>query len=137
MIASIEKLQEQGAQRRADDDQTRARKAALEYMAASAVRAKQAQLTDRMLARKFECSPSAIKRTKAHGQVRVLTEAEQQLVRQCAREHDRMERENREFTKPVLAARYNVTLRAIDHQLKELGFTNPLNRKAKDRRTAA
>lgn len=124
-------------QRRADDDETRARKAALEYMAAAASRFEQLQLSDRMLARKFECAPSTIKRTKAHGRVSALSEVEQQLVRQCAREHDRLERENRKFTKQYLAVQYNVPVCAINRQLQILGFENPLNRKNKDRRAAA
>lgn len=126
MITTIERLTEQNA-----------RRAALAYIRRAPKRAEQLELSDRMLASKFECAPSTIKRTKAHGKVRALNEAEQQLVRQCAREHDRLERENRKFTKQYLAVQYNVPVCAINRQLQILGFENPLNRKNKDRRAAA
>lgn len=114
-----------------------ARQAAKDYIEGATLRAEAEQLTDRMLARKFECAPSTIKRTKAHAQVTALTEDEQELVRQCAREHDRLMAQHRFLTKPYLSNEYGVPICAINAELDRMGFKNPLNRKSKDRRTAA
>lgn len=109
----------------------RAQAAARDYITGVGMRQEMLELTDRMLAKKFEVSNCVIKRVRAHAKVTVLSEAEQQLVRQCAREHDRLEARLIYFTKAYLAKHHQVPGCAIDRELERLGFKNPLNRKAK------
>ncbi|WP_375191831.1 hypothetical protein [Marinobacter sp.] len=116
---------------------TQARLAAEKYVSGVPIRQQQQQLTDQSLAAKFECSAHTIKRVKANGHVTRLSESDQQLVRQCCREHDRLEAQAIFFTKTYLSKHYGVPICAIDRELERMGFKNPLNRKDKQGRAEA
>lgn len=106
-----------------------ARLAALDYQTGVEIRKEQLQLSAKVLARKFECSPGTIARVRAHAPVETLSQEEQALIRQCCKEHDRLEARHTYFTKAFLSKQYGVPTCAIDRELDRMGFINPLSRK--------
>lgn len=105
---------------------TNAQKAAREYMAGAELLAQIAELSDRSLARKFECSRRAICRAAHNLSTDALTADEQALVRACVQERQELERQSVGVGKQGVARRYGVSVAALNRELQVLGFVNPL-----------
>jgi len=109
----------------------RAREAAKDYMLGAKLRIQAEELSDKSLAKKFTRNEATIKRVKLNMPVRVLDKEDQDLIRLCIREKDRLDRRLGSLTKACLAVQYQVTTDAISLELDFAGFESPKAKRKK------
>lgn len=114
----------------------RARKAALEYIRGANLRGESEELSDKVLAGKFACHASTIRKVRKHLPVTALETGDQELIRQCAAEKARIDDQLPQLSKEYLARHYDVSAEAIDIELQLLGWEDP-RLKRKNRKAAA
>lgn len=103
----------------------RARQAAKDYMHGATLRVQSDELSDKVLAGKFACHVSTIKRIREHLPVSVLDDDDQVLIRQCAAEKARIDAQLAKLTKAFLTKHYGVSSDAIDVELELAGWEDP------------
>ena len=111
----------------------RARKAAKDYMYGANLGAQSDELSDTVLAVKFECHVSTIKRIRERIPVSVLTREDHALIRECAAEKARNDQPLPKFSKAYLTKHYGISVEALDIELDLAGFVNPRTQKKKRR----
>lgn len=100
--------------------------AAERYMAGCRAKAQEAELSDRSLARKFECSRRAICKAADGQEVPGLSAGELKLIQSCVRERKRLTSENLYRPKELVAADHGVSVQSLNAQLNLMGWANPL-----------
>lgn len=111
----------------------RARQAAKDYMYGARLRAQSDELSDKVLAGKFGCHVSTIKRIRERLPVSVLDDGDHELIRQCAAEKARIDSHLPKLSKAYLSRHYQVTPEAIDIELDLAGWEDPRALKKKRR----
>lgn len=111
----------------------RARKAAKDYMYGAGLRSQSDELADTVLAVKFECHVTTIKRIREHMPVSVLTHEDHALIRECAAEKARIDERLPKLSKAYLTRHYGISMEALDIELDLAGFVDPRTQKKKRR----
>jgi len=111
----------------------RARQAAKDYMHGADLRAQSEELSDKLLAAKFACHVSTIKKVREHMPVAVLDDEDQALIRQCAAEKARIDQKLPKLSKSYLSRHYQVSPEASDIELDLAGWEDPRIQRKKRR----
>ena len=94
-------------------------------MSGATLRAESAELSDKKLAGKFACNVTTIKRVREHLKVSVLDEYDQELIRQCMKEKDRIDGQLPSLSKVFLCRHYGISVEALDLELELAGWEDP------------
>lgn len=88
----------------------RVRKAAQDFISGDELRQQIAQLSDKSLGGKLECSTLTIRRLVAGGHVEGMTEDDRALVIACRKERTALERRAADLSLPFLTRHYKVAM---------------------------